>query len=244
VKGNPYETDRYLNEYLLFHYGRAEDLCPFSFVQRDWLRFHERLREEYLLPIPPGTHSLGLDVGCAVGRFTFELGRVLHYVIGVDNSVSFIRAARCMATQQNLTATVHESGKKFTTRKLVPPKASLRSRVEFQLGDALDLSKFAKPRFAVVSAINLIDRLPRPREFLQQLPQLVAPGGQLLLATPFTWLEQFTPAKQWLTSQQLQSFLRPHFRLARQGELPFLIREHRRKYQLLIAEVFTFLRHA
>jgi hypothetical protein len=36
--------------------------------------------------------------------------------------------------------------------------------------------------------------------------------------------------------------LRPHFRLARRGDLPFLIREHRRKYQLVVAEVFTFVR--
>jgi hypothetical protein len=40
----------------------------------------------------------------------------------------------------------------------------------------------------------------------------------------------------------VQSLLRPHFRLARHGDLPFLIREHRRKYQLVVAEVFTFIR--
>jgi ubiquinone/menaquinone biosynthesis C-methylase UbiE len=185
-----------------------------------------------------------LDVGCAVGRFTFELSRVLDHVIGVDNSSSFIKAARRVASQQRAAATVQESGKNFTKYRLVLPKVPRVSLVEFQHGDALNLSEFADRNFEIVSAINLIDRLPRPGEFLRQLPRLVKAGGQLLLASPFTWLGQFTPRKEWLTSEQVHSQLRRDFRLARHGELPFLIREHRRKYQLVVTEVFTFLRRA
>ena len=94
----------------------------------------------------------------------------------------------------------------------------------------------------MVSAINLIDRLPRPRQFLRQLARLLAPGGQLLIASPFTWLEEFTPSGEWLTSEEVPRLLHPDFRLARHGDLPFVIREHRRKYQLVVAEVFTFVR--
>jgi hypothetical protein len=36
--------------------------------------------------------------------------------------------------------------------------------------------------------------------------------------------------------------LLPDYRLVRQGELPFVIREHRRKYQLVVSQVFTFIR--
>jgi SAM-dependent methyltransferase len=242
VRANPYETERYLHEYLLFHYGRADELCPFSFVPREWLRFHERLREEYLLPVASRSQLLGLDVGCAVGRFTFELGRVLDRVIGVDNSRSFIQSAQRMAKGHSLTAKLLVSGARFTRRKLTLTKVLRRASVEFHVGDALNLRPFAGRGFQVVSAINLIDRLPRPRQFLQQLPRLVAQGGQLLLASPFTWLDQFTSSKRWLTSEQVQSLLRPDFRLVRHGELPFLIREHRRKYQLVVSEVCTFIR--
>ena len=51
MKGNAYETRRYLNEYLLFHYGRPRDICPFGFIQGKLLSFHERLRKECLLPL-------------------------------------------------------------------------------------------------------------------------------------------------------------------------------------------------
>ncbi len=104
------------------------------------------------------------------------------------------------------------------------------------------LAAFPDQAFQVVAAINLIDRLPQPRAFLRQLPRLLSPGGQLLLASPFTWLEAYTPCREWVTSDQVLELLRPDFRLARHGQLPFLIREHRRKFQLVVAEVFTFVR--
>jgi SAM-dependent methyltransferase len=242
VRANPYETARYLHEYLLLHYGASKAICPFSFIPRELLRFHERLREECLLPVRSHDQSRALDLGCAVGRFTFELGRVVDRVLGVDNSKCFIRAARRMMKSHRCAVQVSESGAHFTARKLVLPKPLRQGNVEFQVGDALDLAAFPARAFQVVSAINLIDRLPRPRQFLQQAVRLVAPGGQLLIASPFTWLSEYTPSQEWLTSQQVRSLLRPDFRLARQGDLPFLIREHRRKYQLVVAEALTFIR--
>ena len=239
---NPYETTRYLHEYLLLHYGRPRDLCPFPFVPRDWLRFHQRLREEYLLPVRPRAQSRGLDLGCAVGRFTFELGRVVSHALGIDNAKALVQAAQGMAKRHEVTVPVQESGTEFSSRRLVLPNALRHCRVEFQVGDALDLAALPGHAFQVVSAINLIDRLPRPRQFLNQLPRLLAPGGQLLIASPFTWLDEFTPSEEWLSSEQVRLLLHPDFRLVRHGDLPFVIREHRRKYQLVVAEVFTFVR--
>ncbi len=242
MRVNPYETARYLREYLLFHYGRPGELCPFPFIPREVLRYHERLREEYLLQVRARGETRGLDLGCAVGRFTFELGRVVDHALGVDNSKAFIQAARRMARRQSLTVRVQESGAQFSTRRLVLPGALRRCRVQFEVGDALDLARLPGGAFQVVAAINLIDRLPRPREFLQRVSRLLAPGGQLLIASPFTWLEEYTPAREWLSPQQVQSLLRPWFRPAKHGDLPFLIREHRRKYQLVVAEAITFVR--
>ena len=93
--------------------------------------------------------------------------------------------------------------------------------------------------FDVVLAANLLCRLPEPSRLLKRLPDLVAPGGQLLLATPFSWLEEFTPREHWLGGLQesapsfemLNSQLSPHFQLEHTTNLPFLIREHSRKYQ-------------
>ena len=253
MRDNPYESKRYLNEYLLFHYGTAQSLCPFAFVPRELLRFHERLTEECLLPLqrkrlsakPKASNSgptLGLDIGCAVGRFTFELGRVVDRVLGLDNSHQFIRAANQMARQHAMRVAAPESGAQFATPTLSLPKALRRCEVEFRVGDALNLKGLPDHAFHVVAAINLIDRLPRPREFLGQLPRLVATAGRLIIASPFTWLSEYTPHRGWLTNSQMLDLLKPHFQPVRRLDLPFVIREHRRKYQLVVSEVFSFVR--
>jgi hypothetical protein len=78
----------------------------------------------------------------------------------------------------------------------------------------------------------------------------VKPGGQLLLTTPFTWLEEFTPRDRWIggttmgpsSEEELTRRLSPHFRLHRRVDLLFLIREHERKYQLGIALGTSWIR--
>jgi 2-polyprenyl-3-methyl-5-hydroxy-6-metoxy-1,4-benzoquinol methylase len=179
-----------------------------------------------------------------VGRSTFELARVVDHVVGVDYSRQFIRAARQLASQHKMTIRVKEEGDAFSTHTVRLPARLAGAEVEFQVGDAQDLSCISGEPFHVVIAINLIDRLPNPWKFLAQLSALVVPGGQLVIASPFTWMEQFTPRQQWIPSEKLASLLGPHFRLSRRRDLPFLIREHRRKYQWCVSEVSTYLRTA
>jgi hypothetical protein len=49
-----------------------------------------------------------------------------------------------------------------------------------------------------VLAANLLCRLPDPSRFLARLPTLVAPGGVLVLASPYSWLEAWTQRQAWL----------------------------------------------
>jgi SAM-dependent methyltransferase len=247
VSDHPYETNRYLTEYLLLHYGRPQDICPFTFVPREMLAFHARIRTECLLPLPRRAGRMAqktraLDLGCGVGRFTFELGRVVDEVIGIDSSKSFVRAARKMAKTQAITIRVKQSGHDFVSRKLSLPRTLRRSHVLFKAGDATGSEVFAQEPFQIVAAINLICRLPNPRDFLSDLHRLVVPGGQLVVASPFTWMADYSPPSQWTTAEETQAVLRPHFRLARRGSLPFLIREHLRKYQMVISDVMVFVR--
>ena len=47
--------------------------------------------------------------------------------------------------------------------------------------------------FDVVVMANLICRLPDPRSCLERVPSLVRPGGQLIITSPYTWMEEYTP---------------------------------------------------
>lgn len=94
-----------------------------------------------------------------------------------------------------------------------------------------------------------MDRLPSPERFLAALPGLVRPGGQLILTSPYTWLPEYTAREKWLggrdgrkTLDGLRTALEPAFSLRETKDLPFLIREHARKYQWSVAQASIWRR--
>lgn len=66
-----------------------------------------------------------------------------------------------------------------------------KARCSFEQGDACDL-RHDLGSFGCVLAANLICRLHSPFDFLRRLIDLVAPGGVLVITSPYTWLEDFT----------------------------------------------------
>ncbi len=68
------------------------------------------------------------------------------------------------------------------------------------------------------------------------------------MTSPYTWLEEYTPRDKWLVDAEgsalgaLKEILAPAFELRQTIDLPFLIREHRRKYQWSIAEASVWRR--
>jgi hypothetical protein len=130
----------------------------------------------------------------------------------------------------------------------------------------LPTSLLIKNGYDGVVLANLLCRLPNPMACLEMLPSLVKrPGSIVLILTPYTWLEEFTPRKNWLggyydnkksttteeedkttedtagvkiwskdtlrTTMEKLGFIQIHC-----SEMPFVIREHQRKYQYCISE--------
>ena len=101
-------------------------------------------------------------------------------------------------------------------------------------------------QFDRVHAANLLCRLPEPNRLLARLPDLVKPGAELVLATPCTWLAEFTPPENWppaRTFDWLQSKLTPAFSLELLTDEPFLIRETARKFQWTTSQVTVWRRN-
>jgi putative 4-mercaptohistidine N1-methyltranferase len=237
MSDNPYESSKLLGEYLLFHYGKDAEILPWADGPVDALAFTKRTIE-YLIDKPQFNESgKALDVGCAVGASSFVLGKYFGNVLGVDYSQSFIDAANQLQEGNFLDYTYIEEGDAFSKAKAIP--VSHKGKVSFEVGDATCLPDHMSG-FDLVHAANLICRLPSPKSFLDRLPNLVKKGGQLLLATPFTWLEEFTPQNEWIggsgnSKEELKEYLGSWFSLEYEEDLPFLIREHRRKYQYSIS---------
>ena len=233
---NPYETEKLVAEYLFFHYADENEVSGGHPVPREAMNFPVRVVTE--LADPSRAPRTALDLGCALGRSSFELARIAQSVIAIDFSAAFIRSAETLKREGRLDCQVIAEGERtvpFTAR--VPVGIDV-SRVSFETGDATALRENLGS-FDLVLAANLLCRLPEPAKFLQHLPGLVAPGGQLLLTTPFSWLTEYTAPEHWIGGRPatgpswdaLCKALAPHFELQLTKDMPFLIREHTRKFQ-------------
>jgi putative 4-mercaptohistidine N1-methyltranferase len=227
-------------------------VLPWGFGPATALHYPTRCVSECLELGRLPAHARALDLGCAVGRSTFELARHCSEVIGIDYSHRFIDVARQLQQHGSTSYAYVEEGSLTTQAIAVVPAEIDRRRVAFEQGDAQALRSNLS-EFDVVVLVNLVDRLRDPRQLLSCLPALVRPGGQVILTTPCTWLEDYTARSHWLggfeqkgrpvrTLETLQSSLQPHFTLGRTLDLPFLIREHARKFQWSVALATVWFR--
>lgn len=228
-----YEDPGILSEYLLFHYGKREEILPngvgWPSGMADALDFAVRTTTHFAEP----KAGRGLDLGCAVGRSTYEMSRSCGHVTGIDFSHSFIGAANALRSGKPVAYWRQDEGHLGTPLIAELPSGIDPGKTDFIQGDAValpaDLGSFDR-----VHAANLICRLSDPILLLNRLPHLVNPGGELVLATPCTWLEGFTPQAKWPTGDTL-AWLTEHlgtgFEMTACTDEPFLIRETARKFQ-------------
>jgi putative 4-mercaptohistidine N1-methyltranferase len=197
-----------------------------------------------------------LDLGCAVGRASFELAKEFDRVTGIDFSARFIRVGLQLKETGNIHYELVEEGDVVSYHEARLSELGLdhvADRVAFFQGDATNL----KPQFTgydLVLAANLLDRLYDPKRFLESIHERLAPGGILVLTSPYTWLEEFTKKENWLggfrkggepcmTLDALVELLRPHFvMLDAPRDVEFVIRETRRKFQHTVAELTVWER--
>jgi 5-histidylcysteine sulfoxide synthase/putative 4-mercaptohistidine N1-methyltranferase len=237
-----YETDKLLSEYAEFHYGQEY----FGVAN-----FPKALAELAVRAMAGRPLRRALDLGCAAGRATFELARHFEQVTGIDFSARFINLGTRLAEQGMLRYTLVEEGElvSWHERSLADLDLdAVRGKVEFYQGDACNL-KPLHTGYDLILAANLIDRLYSPARFLDAVHERLNPGGLLLIASPYTWLTEHTPRDEWLggfkrdsenvtTLDGLKSHLAGRFSLIEGPlEVPFVIRETRRKFQHSLSEV-------
>ena len=242
-----YESDRLLTEYAEFHYGDS------------WFgvaNFPKTMAALALDAMAGKKTGKALDLGCACCRASFELARQFDEVEGVDFSANFIRLGVEMAEQGAIRYSLTEEGElvSYHTRTLKElDLEDTAAKVAFYQGDACNL----KPQYSgydLVLAANLIDRLYRPRRFLECIHDRINEGGLLIIASPYTWLEEHTPKEEWLggfkkdgenhrTLDGIRECLGEHFRMVGEPrKVPFVIRETEHKFQHTLSEVTVWER--
>ena len=237
--GSKYELSAVVSSYLWSHYSDLMGDAEATIAYAEWAA----------LMVPDTGYCL--DMGAAVGRFTFEMGRKFDYAVGIDNSEAFIKTAREIMKNGGKAFELPEEGMITKHVKLsIPPDWPVEN-VEFIVADAM-CPPFASAAFAAASSLNMVDKLPRPLVHLQAANSLVRTGkGQFLLSDPFSWSTDSAPPENWLGGNPEGPFagrgldnitavlrgdregLETHWRIDAHGQVWWKIRTHRNHFELI-----------
>ena len=247
IREDVYETDELIAQYCEFHWGADYHGVP---------SFPAECARICLEATAGKGRERALDLGCAIGRTTFELAREYEHVTGLDFSARFIRIADELVKKGYIQYVLPDEGELVSYHEKSLADYGLEAtaeKVEFFQADACNL----KPLYAdydLVFAGNLIDRLYSPRKFLGTIHERIRPGGVLVIASPYTWLEEYTGKDEWLggfkrdgenvtTLDGLDETLSAHFvRVGEPRDVPFVIRETARKFQHTVSQVTVWER--
>ena len=241
IMSNPYTTDSIISQYCHFSWGENK------LGVENYPAACARLALAYMKEKPKGR---AFDIGCAIGRSSFELSREFDEVIGVDFSTRFIQEAQKMKEEGVLRYVMPTEGELEAFYEVKLSDFNLdeeAEKVSFWQADACNLKPIFKD-FDLIFAGNLIDRLYDPKKFLESMAARLNDKGLLILTSPYTWQEESTAKEKWIggykrdgenvtTLQGLEEILSNEFRLIDTRDVPFVIQETARKHQHTIAQM-------
>ncbi|BHH84742.1 5-histidylcysteine sulfoxide synthase [Desulforhopalus sp. 52FAK] len=237
-----YESDAAVSQYCEAHYGQR-------YFGVD--NFPEKCASICLDLMAGKPKSRALDLGCSVGRASFELAKEFDFVNGLDFSARFIRIAHQMQEKGYIRYELQEEGEivSYHERKLKDYELmETAPKIEFYQADAQNL----KPQFKdydLILAANILDRLSKPGVFLENIHKRINRDGYLVLTSPYTWLEEFTAKQNWVggfrkdgepfaSLDGIRNTLNQHFKMVHDPiNLEFITRETARKFQHSISQV-------
>jgi 5-histidylcysteine sulfoxide synthase/putative 4-mercaptohistidine N1-methyltranferase len=246
LNDNVYETDEQISQYCEFHYGDE------YYGVKNFPKNSVEVLTPYLKDIK---RSKALDLGCSVGRSSFELAKHFDEVLGIDFSANFINVGVKLKKYDSLTFKVTTEGDLFDEKTVSLKDFDLneiKEKVTFMQGDACNL-KDLYVGYDLIFCSNLIDRLYYPQKFLEDIPNRVNKDGLLVLLSPYTWLEEYTPKQNWLggflkdnkevkTLDTLKENLKDRFELLNTIDVPFVIKETNRKFQHSLSQMSIWKR--
>ena len=140
--------------------------------------------------------GVALDLGCAVGRGTFEAAtHGAELVLGIDMDFSMLRKASRLLRQGTQRLDRRRIGLVYEPVELSGP-APGAERVDFWLADALMLP-IQGDRVDTISSYNLLDCLSVPSAHFAVIAALLRQGGEAVVGCPHDWTAH-VPVEAWI----------------------------------------------
>lgn len=157
-----------------------------------------------------------LDIGCALGRSTFDVAdKSSGLTLGIDLNFSLLRVAQKVLREKQISFPLKRTGVVYDPHQYqVDMPAS--DNVDFWACDASALP-FDNETFGFVSALNVLDTVNSPLNFLRSIDNALKTSGKLILSTPYDWSPP-APLQNWLGGHAQ--------RRAHQGSSEAVLRNH------------------
>jgi uncharacterized protein YbaR (Trm112 family) len=180
--------------------------------------------------------AAAVELGCNAGRIVGELAQRADHVVGLDLHLGAIRRARHLLAGERLAYGRRTIGRHYTTATITPGDRAAANITLF-LGDALDPPLVPRSYDRVV-ALNLIDSVASPRQLLSVADGLCDTGGELVLASPYSWHSSIVVENERFGGSDPAAALRAilvggtdltaRYRIADEAQLPWTLRRDAR----------------
>lgn len=239
-----------LRQHIHVHFNSEADKHA---VPSEALEYPKRVADVLINAVRSFSHSgpsfgSALEVGCSVGRSSFELSRVFNEVQAFDLNPEAIATANALKERGELPYTIPSDGEFSEALVARVPAGANPARVIFKQADAMCLPADLAPFDGVLLA-NIVCQVPAPKSLLGRFGgprSLVKRGGIVVVSSPWVWSAQRTPKELWLggheengkkisSVQGIKDALLPQFDLVDEVDLPYAIRQEARKFEYLLA---------
>lgn len=181
-----YNSKAMLSAYLWSHFAEFFNGTNATDAYRTWSSYFSE------------NNGWALDIGCSVGRLSFELSRTHSRVVGMDTSLSFIRTARELLTEKRLEFDLIVEGH-LTERKTCELSPAWHDdRVEFVVADAMALP-FRGALFSTATSVNVLEKVPHPMQHLANINHVLKDDNAMFVfSDPFSWDEAVSHPELWM----------------------------------------------
>jgi SAM-dependent methyltransferase len=182
--------------------------------------------------------ELAVELGCSVGRGVAALAAGAAHVVGIEHRHAALRRARALLGGARLAYPRRMIGRHYAPAVIDPGDAAVPAgRVTLACADALD-PPLVPEVYDRVAALNLLDSVHNPGQLLSVVDGLCAPGGEVILASPYAWQSEVVadahrfggadPAGALVALLEAGTGLRARYRVEDAAELPWVLRRDAR----------------
>jgi len=221
---NQFETNADVCQQLAAHYGKPEVVKEnYCFAVANKIR-------DVLYQHQARTTKL-LDLGCSVGRVSFELSREFDHIDGVDFSARLIQHGVQLQSEHSIRYALTNEGELVDFKEIQLQQLDLPSghNIAFCQGDAGNLKAIFNG-YDVILAQHIIEQHYDPALFFKKAHTRLNPNGLLLVLTDYRFNEHYTDKSKWFGGikvngenvtgdEGLGQQLGQHFQLLEQHEL-------------------------